>query len=124
MLEHGVHGDERFAHASDQGHPFRFTGRQQPLVEVANDRIVTAGYHRCHIQGGSYPGAPALTGVCMEFYGGATRVTSRLDLGSGQGSGSSQTRLQKRPKCSKRLSQAMPWRITLTIRPVCCGLLR
>ena len=44
-------------------------------------------------------------------------MTSRLDLGSGQGSGSSHTRLQNRPRCSNRLSQTMPCRITLTVRP-------
>ena len=62
--------------------------------------------------------------VCMAFYGGTSRVTSRLDLGSGQGSGSSQTRLQSLPRCSERLSQAMPCRITLTVRPGFSGLLR
>ena len=45
-------------------------------------------------------------------------MTSRLDLGCGQGSGSSQTRLQSRPWRSSRLSQSMPCRITLTVRPV------
>ena len=35
MLEYGVEDDEQFAHTSDQGHPFRFTGRQQLLVEAA-----------------------------------------------------------------------------------------
>ena len=54
MLEHGVEDDEQFAHTSDQGHPFRFTGRQQLLVEVADDRVVTAGYHRSHIQARLY----------------------------------------------------------------------
>ena len=44
-------------------------------------------------------------------------MTSRSDLGSGQGSGSSHTRLQNRPRCSNHLSQAMPYRITLTVRP-------
>ena len=69
-------------------------------------------------------GEAGLTGVCMAFYGGTSRVTSRLDLGSGQGSGSSQTRLQSLPRCSERLSQAMPCRITLTVRPGFSGLLR
>ena len=35
---------------------------------------------------------------------------------AGQGSGSSQTRLQRRPLSSNRLSQSMPWRIPLTVR--------
>ena len=65
-----------------------------------------------------------LTGVCMASYRGTSRVTSRLDLGCGQGSGSSQTRLQSLPRCSERLSQAMPCRITLTVRPGFSGLLR
>ena len=43
-------------------------------------------------------------------------VTSRLGLGSGQGSGSSQTRLQRRPLSNNHLSQSMPWRMTLTVR--------
>ena len=68
------------------------------------------------------PMAPA--GVCMAFYGGTSRITSRLDLVSGQGSGSSQTRLQSLPRCSERLSQAMPCRNTLTVRPGLSGLLR
>ena len=37
-------------------------------------------------------------------------------LGSGQGSGSSQTRRQSLPWWSSRRSQFMPYRITLTIR--------
>ena len=67
---------------------------------------------------------PALTGVCIGFHVGAWRVTSRSDLGSGQGSGSSHTRLQNRPRCSNHLSQAMPYRITLTVRPGFSRLLR
>ena len=51
-------------------------------------------------------------------------MTSRLDLGSGQGSGSSQTRLQNRPRCSNRLSHVMPCRVTLTVRPGFSRLLR
>ena len=65
-----------------------------------------------------------LTGVCIGFHVGAWRVTSRSDLGSGQGSGSSHTRLQNRPRCSNHLSQAMPYRITLTVRPGFSRLLR
>ena len=57
-------------------------------------------------------GGGLLTGVCIGFHAGAWRVTSKLDLGSGQGSGSSHTRLQDRPWCSNRLSQVMPCRIT------------
>ena len=67
---------------------------------------------------------PQLTGVCIGFHIGAWRVTSRSDLGSGQGSGSSHTRLQNRPRCSNHLSQAMPYRITLTVRPGFSRLLR
>ena len=51
-------------------------------------------------------------------------MISKLSLGSGQGSGSSHTRLQDRPRCSNRLSQAMPYRITLTVRPGFSRLLR
>ena len=58
----------------------------------------------------------SLTGVCIGFHVGAWRVISKSGLGSGQGSGSSHTRLQNRPWCSNRLSQAMPYRITLTVR--------
>ena len=47
-------------------------------------------------------------------------MTSRLDLGSG----SSHTRLQNRPRCGNRLSQVMPCRITLTVRPGFSRLLR
>ena len=42
-------------------------------------------------------------------------------MGSGQGSGSSHTRLQNRPRCSNLLSRGMPYRITLTVRPGYCG---
>ena len=65
-----------------------------------------------------------LTGVCIGFHVGAWRVTSKSGLGSGQGSGSSHTRLQNRPRCSNRLSQAMPYRMTLTVRPGFSRLLR
>ena len=58
----------------------------------------------------------SLTEVCIGFHVGAWRVISKSGLGSGQGSGSSHTRLQNRPWCSNRLSQAMPYRITLTVR--------
>ena len=58
-----------------------------------------------------------LKGYVWGFHAGAWWVTSRLSLGSGQGSGSSQTRLQSRPRSSNRLSQSMPWRIALTVRP-------
>ena len=71
----------------------------------------------------TYP-CQGLTGVCIGFHVGAWRVTSRSDLGSGQGSGSSHTRLQNRPRCSNHLSQAMPYRITLTVRPGFSRLLR
>ena len=70
------------------------------------------------------PRSSRLTGVCIGFHVGAWRVTSRSDLGSGQGSGSSHTRLQNRPRCSNHLSQAMPYRITLTVRPGFSRLLR
>ena len=49
--------------------------------------------------------------------GGIAGVISRLDLGSGQGSGSCHTRLQRRHRCSNRRSQVMPCRIILTVRP-------
>ena len=65
-----------------------------------------------------------LTGMCMAIYGGTWRVTSRLGLGSGQGSGRSQTRFQRRSLSSNRRSQLMPWRITLTFRFGSCQLLR
>ena len=64
---------------------------------------------------------PPRQGYVWGFYAGAWRVTSRLSLGSGQGSGSSHTRFQSRPRCRNRLSRAMPWRITLTVRTGCCG---
>ena len=51
-------------------------------------------------------------------------MISRLDLGLGQGSGSSQTRLQRRPLSSNRRSQSMPRRNTLTFRFGFCQLLR
>ena len=73
---------------------------------------------------GEFPSPHPLTGVCIGFHVGAWRVTSRSDLGSGQGSGSSHTRLQNRPRCSNHLSQAMPYRITLTVRPGFSRLLR
>ena len=77
-----------------------------------------------HSREGTSPPRRRLTGVCIGFHVGAWRVTSRSDLGSGQGSGSSHTRLQNRPRCSNHLSQAMPYRITLTVRPGFSRLLR
>ena len=62
VFEHGVEYDQQFAHARDERHLLRLAGCQQLLVEVADDRVVTAGYHRSHIQGGSYSGAPAPDG--------------------------------------------------------------
>ena len=63
------------------------------------------GNRRCNIR---HSARPSLTGVCIGFHAGAWRVISKSGLGSGQGSGSSHTRLQNRPRCSNRLSQAMP----------------
>ena len=63
MLEDGVEDNEQFAHTSDQGHLFRFTGRQQLLVEVADDRVVAAGHQRSHIEDGPHPGASAPDGA-------------------------------------------------------------
>ena len=65
-------------------------------------------------------GSPPDRGRYGVFRRGPWRVTSRLSLGSGQGSGSSQTRLQRRPRSSNRRSQSMPYRITLTIRLGLC----
>ena len=62
------------------------------------------------------PPPPPLTGVGMGFLRWDMTRISRLSLGSGQGSGSSQTRLQRRPLISNRRSQSIPWRITLTVR--------
>ena len=47
-----------------------------------------------------------------------------MGLGSGQGSGSSQPRSQRRPLSSNHHSQSMPCRITLTFRFGLCQLLR
>ena len=46
--------------------------------------------------------------------GGVTSFT--VTPRPGQGSGSSQTRLQRRPRSSNRRSQSMPWRMMLTVR--------
>ena len=48
----------------------------------------------------------------------------KLDLWLGQGSGSSQTRFQRRPLSINRSSQSMPRRNTLTFRFGFCQLLR
>ena len=92
------------------------------------ERAMELGYLRAQwVAGddafGMSPSFP-LTGVCIGFHVGAWRVTSMSGLGSGQGSGSSHTRLQNRPRCSNRLSQAMPYRMTLTVRPGFSRLLR
>ena len=60
------------------------------------------------------PGADPLTGVCKGFSG--RRMVCDLQVGLGLRPGFRQTRLQRRPLSSKRLSQSMPWRITLTVR--------
>jgi len=46
VFEHGVEYDQQFAHARDERHLLRLTGCQQLLVEVSDDRVVAAGYHR------------------------------------------------------------------------------
>ena len=95
----------------------------EELVRVAGTRWAIEECFE-EAKGQSLPPRRRLTGVCIGFHVGAWRVTSRSDLGSGQGSGSSHTRLQNRPRCSNHLSQAMPYRITLTVRPGFSRLLR
>ena len=54
-------------------------------------------------------------GYVKGFHGGEWQVMCIWGLGSGQGSGSSQTRRQSRPWYSNRRSQPTPYRITLTV---------
>ena len=51
MFEHGVEDDEQFAHTRDQSHLLRFTMRQQPLVEVADEGVVAGCGQRPHVEG-------------------------------------------------------------------------
>ena len=63
MFEHGVEDDEQFAHTRDQGHLLRFTMRQQPLVEVADEGVVAGCGQRPHVEGAPHSGAPAPDGA-------------------------------------------------------------
>ena len=56
LLEHGIEYDEQFAHTGDEGHLLGLTSGQQPLVEVPDDGIESAGGQRSHVQDGSDPG--------------------------------------------------------------------
>ena len=63
MLEDGVEDHEQFAHTSGQGHLFGFTGRQQLLVKVADDRVMAAAHQRFHIEDGPHSGASTPDGA-------------------------------------------------------------
>ena len=63
VFEHGVEYDQQFAHARDERHLLRFTGCQQPLVEILDSRVMAAGYQRSHVEDGPHPGASAPDGA-------------------------------------------------------------
>ena len=65
------------------------TNRLSPANLVARSAAFVRSLAAC---------APSLTGVCIGFSCRGMAGASRLDLGSGQGSGSSHTRLQNRPR--------------------------
>ena len=99
-------------------------GGSGTLRRVAGSGLELAEHGRRHDQIPPTPLSPKLTGVCIEFQAEARQWISRPGLSSGHGSGSSHTRLQSLPRCINRLSQPMPWRTRLTVRPGLLLLLR
>ena len=63
MIEHGVEYNQQFAHGRDQRHLFRLTSCQQPLIEVADDGIVTGRGQGPHVENTPNPGASAPDGA-------------------------------------------------------------
>ena len=61
MFEHAVEYNQQFAHGRDQRHLFRLASCQQPLVEVPDSRVVTAGYQRSHVEDGPHRERPPQT---------------------------------------------------------------
>ena len=76
IFDHGVQDGEQFTHASDQGHFLRLTDRQQPLVEVADDGIVTGRGQGPHVENTPNPGASAPDGASAS-QGAAVPVEGR-----------------------------------------------
>ena len=63
VLEHGVQDGQQLAHAGGQRHLLRLPGRQETLVEISDDRVVAAGYHRSHVEGCADPSPSAPDGA-------------------------------------------------------------
>src|SRR5260221_8259258 len=59
IADHGVEGDEHFAHEGNRGDLRRFSGGDEALVEVAEWGLAAGGGAGCHVESGSHRGAPA-----------------------------------------------------------------
>src|SRR6266849_3959362 len=59
IADHGVEGDEHFAHESNRGDLRRFSGGDEALVEVAEWGLAAGGGTGGHVESGSNRGAPA-----------------------------------------------------------------
>src|SRR6266851_5081986 len=68
IADHGVEGDEHFAHEGNRGDLRRFSGGDEALVEVAEWGLAAGGGAGCHVESGSHRGAPAGDGSgSLEF---------------------------------------------------------
>ena len=61
MFQHGVEYGQQFAHTRDQRQFLGLSGCQQPLVEVPDGRVVTAGYQGSHVEDGPHRERPPQT---------------------------------------------------------------
>ena len=59
MFEHGVENREQFSHAGGQGELLRLAGREEPLVEGPNQRVVSCRGQGRHVERGPYLGPSA-----------------------------------------------------------------
>ena len=50
--------DEQLAHAGGEGHLLQLAGRQEPLIDIPDDGIETAGNHCSHVQDSAEPRPP------------------------------------------------------------------
>src|SRR5712692_7579476 len=56
IADHGVEGDEHFAHEGNRGDLRRFSGGDEALVEVAEWGLAAGGGAGCHVESGSHRG--------------------------------------------------------------------
>ena len=59
MFEHGIENRKQFSHAGGQGELLRLAGREEPLVEGPNQRVVSCRGQGRHVERGPYLGPSA-----------------------------------------------------------------